>query len=62
MSNAQSNAAVAVRGLFSTLMLIAGILILVFGIFLAFEAQSLTWPSIVDFLVGAVLIVVSSWI
>ena len=61
MSN-NSNASMAVRSLFSTLLLIAGILILIFGIFLAFEAQALTWAAVVDFLVGAVLIVVSGWV
>jgi hypothetical protein len=62
MSGAQSNAAVAVRGVFSTLLLIVGILVLLFGIFLAFEAQAITWTALVDFLIGAVLIVVSGWV
>jgi hypothetical protein len=52
----------AVRSAFSTLMLIAGVLILLFGVFLAWEAQAIYWTAIVDFLIGAVLIVVSSWI
>jgi hypothetical protein len=51
-----------VRSMFSTLLLIAGILVLLFGVFLAYEAQGITVPSVVDFLIGAVLIVVSGWI
>jgi hypothetical protein len=57
-----TNAENSVRSVFSILMLIAGILVLLFGIFLAYEARDITWPSIIDFVVGLVLIVVSGWI
>jgi hypothetical protein len=52
----------AVRSIFSTLILIAGILVLLFGVFLAWEAMDITIPAIIDFVVGVVLIAVSSWI
>ncbi|HEV8049921.1 MAG TPA: hypothetical protein VGP88_04955 [Thermoplasmata archaeon] len=52
----------AVRSLFSTVLLIVGILVLLFGVFLAFEARAITWPAIIDFAFGAVLVIVSSWI
>jgi hypothetical protein len=52
----------AVRSLLSVLLLIAGVLILLFGVYLAYVAQDITVPSIVDFVVGVVLIALSSWI
>lgn len=52
----------AVRSIFSTLMLIAGIVVLLFGVYLAYEAQAITFTAIVDFVVGLVLIVVSNFI
>jgi hypothetical protein len=52
----------AVRSLVSVLLLLAGVLVLLFGVFLAYEARDLTVPSVIDFVVGAVLIVISSWI
>jgi hypothetical protein len=52
----------AARSVFSTLMLIAGIVVLLFGVYLAYEAQTITLTAIVDFLVGLVLIVVSKFI
>jgi hypothetical protein len=61
MSSNESGAANAVRGIFSTLILLAGIIVLLFGVFLAYEAQAVTWDALVDFLIGAVLIVVSGW-
>ncbi|MCI4355970.1 MAG: hypothetical protein L3K18_02340 [Thermoplasmata archaeon] len=50
----------AVRSRVSVLLLIAGVLVLLFGVFLAYEAQDITVPSVVDFLVGVVLIAISN--
>jgi uncharacterized membrane protein len=52
----------AARSILSTVLLIIGILILIFGIFLAFEARDITIPAIIDFVLGLILIAVSSWI
>jgi hypothetical protein len=52
----------AARSALSTILLIVGVLVLLFGVFLAFEAQAITITAIVDFLIGVILIVVASWI
>ncbi len=52
----------AVRSVFSTILLLVGVLILIFGIFIAFEAQAITFSAVVYFLIGAVIIAISSWI
>jgi hypothetical protein len=57
-----SRAANAVRSVFSTLLLIVGVLVLLFGVFLAFEAMDITLAAVVDFLIGVVLIIVSKWV
>jgi hypothetical protein len=52
----------AARSVISMVLLVIGILVLLFGVFLAFEARDITVPSVIDFLIGAVLIVVSGWV
>jgi len=52
----------AVRSVFSTILMLVGVLVLVLGVLIAFQAQAITIPSVAYFLIGAVLIAASSWI
>jgi hypothetical protein len=52
----------AVRSIVSTTLMIVGVLILVFGVLIAYGANAITIPSVVYFLFGAVLIAASGWI
>lgn len=60
--SSMGRAAYAARSVLSTVILIVGVLVLLFGVFLAFEAQAITIAAIVDFVIGVILIVVASWI
>jgi hypothetical protein len=57
-----SSAENAVRSVLSTILLIVGILVLLFGVLLAYEAQAITDGAIVDFLIGAVLVFISGYV
>jgi uncharacterized membrane protein YiaA len=58
MGRAESGA----RSVISIVLLVIGVLILLFGIWLAVEAMALTFNAIVDIIFGAILIVLSRYI
>jgi hypothetical protein len=51
-----------VRSVIRIILLVVGVLLLLFGIFLAAEAMELTTAAIIDIIIGAVLIVLSRYI